>query len=256
MSASFHAAIAIGNIRITNLSMDDSLSAIECALAAKTPMRAAFVNADCVNISARDTGYQHILQRMDWIFADGIGMRIAGKMLGQPVCDNVNGTDLFPRLCADLAAHGRRLYLFGAKPGVAERAADWARSHYPGLKIVGTQHGYVAAADMAGVVAAIAASQPDVLLVAMGAPLQECWIEQHADACGATLTMGVGGLFDYYSGDIPRAPRLLRRVGLEWAWRLMQEPGRLWKRYLVGNFTFMARVAMESLRSVSKGNKA
>ena len=244
---SFPAGIEIRGLRLLNLALDDAVTAIESAVLAGTPTRVAFVNADCVNIAARDTTYRDRLAAMDWVLVDGIGMRIAGRMLKQPVRDNVNGTDLFPRLCAALAVHGRSIYLLGGRPGVAEAAASWAKKHHPALRIAGSHDGYFTANQTDQVIQDIRRSQADVLLVAMGVPLQEAWIDRHATSAGATVTIGVGGLFDYYSGRIPRAPAWMRRCGLEWVFRLIQEPGRLWRRYLVGNLVFLARIGRDRL---------
>jgi N-acetylglucosaminyldiphosphoundecaprenol N-acetyl-beta-D-mannosaminyltransferase len=246
------AANSIRGIRILNLALEEALCAIEAALHRQVRTCIAFVNADCVNIAARDAAYQADLAAMDWVFADGIGMRIAGKILGQPVRDNVNGTDLFPRLCESLAASGHGLYLLGARPGVAEAAAQWARSRYPDLRIVGCQHGYFDAEQAESVCERIRAASPDVLLVALGAPRQEHWMRCHGATSGARLLIGVGGLFDYYSGRIPRAPLWMRRLGLEWVFRLRQEPARLWRRYLIGNPAFLARIGSDRLRHNAK----
>ena len=236
------ACIQLDGIRLVNLSLTDAVTAIDCALAAHQPTRVAFVNADCANIATRDDRYRADLESCDWVFVDGIGMRIAGKVMGQTVADNVNGTDLFPPLCQMLAQQGRSIYLLGAYPGVAAAAADWAKRRYPGLKIAGTRHGYFADTATTAVLADIRESAADVLLVAFGAPRQEAWIREHFAATGATVAMGVGGLFDYFAGRIPRAPLWMRRAGLEWMFRLIQEPGRMWRRYLVGNLVFLARL--------------
>ena len=249
----YPAAIDIRDIRLTNISNEDAENAIDAALNTKVPVSIAFVNADCVNLAASDPAYRETLNCMDWVFTDGIGMKIAGKMLGQPVRENVNGTDLFPRLCAQFSISGHRVFLLGAKPGVAAKVAQWATATYPGLRIAGTQDGYFRQDDIEQVIATIRQSGADVLFVAMGAPLQENWIRQYAEKSGATVTLGVGGLFDYYSGHMPRAPLWMRHLGLEWVFRLIQEPGRLWKRYLLGNWLFMARVSgdrlLQSLKS-------
>lgn len=242
------AAIRVRDIRLNNLSMDDALNAIHGALARQVPTRIAFVNADCVNIAARVPSYLQDLQAMDWVFADGVGMRLAGQWLKQPVRANVNGTDLFPRLCEQLAQDGHRLYLLGGAEGAAAGAAAWAQQHHPGLQIAGTQHGFISDDALPAALQALRESQADVLLVGLGAPRQERWIQTHAAHTGATVVVGVGGLFDYYSGNVARAPQWMRRSGLEWVWRLMQEPRRLFYRYVVGNWVFLARIAMDSLR--------
>lgn len=242
---SYPAGIKIRGLRLLNLALDEAVAAIESAVLRRHPMRVAFVNADCINIAARDAAYREQLGDMDWVFVDGIGMRIAGQVLKQPVRDNVNGTDLFPLLCESLAGHRRSLYLLGGRPGVAEAAASWAKRRYPTLCIAGTADGYFDPHATDRVLSDIRHSGADVLLVAMGVPLQEAWISRHAETAGATVTIGVGGLFDYYSGRIPRAPAWMRGLGLEWVFRLMQEPGRLWRRYLVGNIVFLARIGAD-----------
>jgi N-acetylglucosaminyldiphosphoundecaprenol N-acetyl-beta-D-mannosaminyltransferase len=241
------AAIELRGIRLVNLALQEALDAIDGALAARLPTRIAFVNADCANLAARHPDYRDHLAACDWVFVDGSGMRLAGKIMLQPVRDNVNGTDLFPLLCERLASQGRRLFLLGARPGVAAATADWARARFPGLQIAGTRHGYYTPEEEADVLAEIRASRTDVVLVAFGALRQEAWIARHLADSGATVAIGVGGLFDYYSGRIPRAPLWMRRCGIEWIFRLIQEPGRLWRRYLVGNAVFLWRIGLDRL---------
>ncbi len=239
------ASITIQQIRLLNLRCDELLDAIAVTLRLRTPMRIAFVNPDCVNIASHDAAYRQCLTESDWVCADGIGMKIAGNLLGRPVRQNINGTDLFPRLCESLAQSGHRLFLLGGGEGIAEQAASWAEQRYPGLAIAGTQHGFFPESHNEAVIAEIRASRADVLLVAMGAPRQEKWLSAHFAETGAVLGAGVGGLFDYYSGRIPRAPQWLRDVGGEWLYRLYQEPRRLWQRYLVGNVVFLVRIFSE-----------
>jgi N-acetylglucosaminyldiphosphoundecaprenol N-acetyl-beta-D-mannosaminyltransferase len=236
------AAINIRSIRLANLAMEDALNAIDAALATRVPTRIAFVNADCVNIAARNDRYRQDLESMDWVFVDGIGMKIAGKLLDQPVRANVNGTDLFPLVCEELARGGRRIFLLGAKPGVADVVARWAQDQYPGLVIAGAHHGYFSEQETPAIVSKIRDAGTEVLFVAMGAPRQEAWINRHMKETGVNIALGVGGLFDYYSGNVPRAPMWMRNCGFEWLFRLVQEPRRLWKRYIVGNGAFLARI--------------
>jgi N-acetylglucosaminyldiphosphoundecaprenol N-acetyl-beta-D-mannosaminyltransferase len=239
------ASVRIQGLQLVNLSLEESLVAIEQALESRQMTRIAFVNPDCINQAAKDDAYRHSLAAADWVFIDGSGMRLAGRILGQPVRANVNGTDLFPLLCAEMAKQGQRLFLLGARPGMAEATAAWAQQHFPTLQIAGTQHGYYAAEEEDAVIARIRDSKTDVLLVAMGAPRQDLWLERHQTATGATIAMGVGGLLDFYSGRIPRAPLWMRRTGLEWVYRLLQEPKRMWRRYLIGNFVFVGRILLE-----------
>lgn len=241
--------------RIDNVTMASTLDRLFAWAKGSEPRQVAFVNADCVNRARADEAYTEALGTADLVLADGIGMRMAGAMLGQRVRENVNGTDLFPRLCERLEREGLSLYLLGGRPGVAEDVAAWAKSRYPGLEIAGTHHGYYAAAEDDGVVSAIRASGAAVLLVAFGAPKQDLWLAGRLAASGARVGIGVGGLFDFYSGRIPRAPAWLRELGLEWTWRFAQEPGRMWKRYWVGNVVFLARVTRARLSRPARREK-
>jgi N-acetylglucosaminyldiphosphoundecaprenol N-acetyl-beta-D-mannosaminyltransferase len=156
--------------------------------------------------------------------------------------ENVNGTDLFPRLCEAASQAGLSIYLLGARPGIAEAAANKMRERYPGLHIAGARDGYFSPEEEAGVVAGINASGAAILLVAFGVPRQELWIERWRTDLQPRVCLGVGGLFDFYSGRIARAPVWMREIGLEWVWRLLQEPKRMWRRYIIGNPLFLSRV--------------
>lgn len=203
----------------------------------------AFVNADCLNIAFNDWSYKYTLDQCERVFADGQGVRMAARATGQGSPANVNGTDMFPMLCAlSVGTGGPTLYLLGGKPGVAMRCADAMRVRYPGVQILGAEDGYFSERTEEEVLSDIADCRPDILLVAMGAPLQEQWIAKHREHLGAGVAMGVGGLFDFYSGDVARAPLFMRRAGFEWVWRLAMEPRRLARRYLLGNPLFLSRV--------------
>jgi len=239
------AAVHIAGIRLLNLGMDELVAAIEAALRGRSSTQVAFVNPACVNIAAVDPRYRAALAHADWVCPDGIGMKIAGQILGRPIRQNLNGTDLFPRLCESLAESGHQLYLLGARPGVAEATARWAQQRFPRLRIAGTRSGYFDARDEEAVIAEVRRSGADVLLVAMGVPAQDLWLRRNLKKTGARVGIGVGGLFDFYGGRIPRAPLWLREVGGEWIYRLVQEPRRMWRRYLIGNFTFLHRIVRE-----------
>ena len=208
--------------------------------------RVAFINADCVNIASRDAAYARDIDRMDLLLPDGSGLALAAKMLGKRFTDNLNGTDLFPVLCAEANRQAKSIFFLGGAPGIAERAAEAAILANPGLRVAGTAHGYLD--DEAATVAQVNESGADIVLVAMGAPKQEAFIARHATTLRASLCMGVGGLFDFVAGEKPRALVAIRKVGMEWAWRLMIEPNRLARRYLVGNPVFLARAARMAWR--------
>ncbi len=228
---------------IDDMSLRDAANAIVARLNADEPSRVAFINADCVNIAWRDEEYRRSVREADLVFADGVGVGLAAKLLRRPLRANVNGTDLFPVLCAAIEDSQHRVFLLGAKPDVAAEVAKWINRHFPEVQVCGVEDGYFDATDEAAVIARIAKAKPDLLIVAFGEPRQTKWIERHLAATGARVGIGVGGLFDFYSGRIRRAPRWLRRRGMEWAYRLWQEPRRLARRYLIGNVVFLARLA-------------
>jgi N-acetylglucosaminyldiphosphoundecaprenol N-acetyl-beta-D-mannosaminyltransferase len=230
------------NVPIHNLTMSEAVEQIVSLAHGRSAIQLCFVNADCVNIAYRDSAYRKILTRAEIVLADGIGIRIAGRVLNCHIRENVNGTDLFPILCGAIRDGGLKLYLLGGRPGVPEAVAAWAKEHYPGLQIAGTRHGYFSADEEAGILEAIRQSGADVLLVAFGVPRQEQWIAKWKETSGAKVSIGVGGLFDFYSGRIPRAPIWMRELGMEWFYRFIQEPGRMWKRYFIGNAIFLFRV--------------
>ena len=196
--------------------------------------------------------YEARLQAADAVLADGIGIRVAGKLIRQEIRQNVNGTDLFPLLCGRLQGSELGMYLLGAKPGVAEAVRDWVRDRYPTVRVCGFRDGYFTPAEEPDVLREIRDSGAQILLVAFGAPKQDLWIGEHLADSGALIAMGVGGLFDFYSGRVPRAPQWMRELSLEWAFRLMQEPSRMWKRYLVGNAVFLVRVILWTIRRGSR----
>ena len=238
----YSSVINILGIRINNVAMEDAVDDILTLAHGRDFHQICFVNADCMNVAWENPQYADVLDRATRVYADGSGVRWAGKQLGAPVRENVNGTDLFPLLCERLALGGERIFLLGGKPGVPEKTAEWIRQTWPAINLVGVRHGYYAAAEERNIVDAIAASQADILLVAFGSPKQDIWIDCKRRELKVKAAIGVGGLFDFYSGNTPRAPAWMREMGIEWAFRLLREPGRLWQRYLIGNPLFIWRV--------------
>lgn len=239
------ARIGVGDVHFDNLTMDEALARVSSMLDGQTARQISFVNAACVNIAARHRGYRRILARVDLVLPDGIGIKMASNMTGKRLKQNVNGTDFFPRLCAMMEARGASLYLIGGQAGVAERVAAVVAKHWPRLRIAGTRDGFFNLSEEGQVAAQVHASRADVLLVARGVPMQDAFIDRHLHHLGVKAAFGVGGLFDFVSGRIDRAPVWMRESGLEWLYRLLQEPARMWRRYLLGNFTFLGRIWLQ-----------
>lgn len=230
--------IAVMGVSVDNTTVNEAVDRIVAN--SHAPRSVAFVNAHSLNLAWGNPAFKQTLNAFDLRLVDGSGVRLACQMRNQPLRDNVNGTDLLPPLVARCAASGRSIFLYGARPGVAIAMADRLQMQYPDLHIAGVLDGYQHN-DPQQVVAVINACTPHIVLVALGSPLQEQWIQQWGHHCDCNTLIAVGGLFDFYSGRARRAPEWLRELGLEWTWRLLQEPKRLWKRYVVGNPAFLVR---------------
>jgi exopolysaccharide biosynthesis WecB/TagA/CpsF family protein len=236
--------IGMFGLRVANSTKDAALDWLCDRLAAGQPTRVAFLNAHCANVAARDPQYQAALAGTDALLPDGSGVALAARMHGERLAANLNGTDLVPELCGRLAAMNCSVYLLGGQAGVADAAAEALLARHPGLRIAGIRHGFFTDAEESEVVAAVNRSGADVLIAALGVPKQDVFLARHAERLDASLTIGVGALFDFLAGRVSRAPEMLRRAGLEWTWRLAQEPGRLARRYIMGNPAFLARAAI------------
>lgn len=235
--------IALFGVPVLNVSMSQALSRIDHAARTKRGARMLFVNAYSLNVACTDREFRSALNEADAVFGDGVGVRIASKVAGTPIVENVNGTDMFPKLCRLCEDRDYSIFFLGAKPGVIERMRSKLVREYPGLRIAGYHHGYFDKADdNHKIVELVNKSGADIVLVAFGVPEQEKWIMRHATALECSVCIGVGGLFDFFSGDVPRAPQWMRKHGLEWLFRLSCEPKRLWQRYLLGNPLFLWRV--------------
>lgn len=196
-------------------------------------------NAHTLNLAARDPAYHAVLRGAALVLRDGVGIEIAATLRRGTLPYNFVGTDFVPDVLADLGDLEPTVFLYGAAPGVAEEAASALCRRAPRCRVVGTADGF---GDADAVARRIAALRPDVLLVALGNPLQERWIAMHLQELNVRLAIGVGALFDYLAGRVPRAPGWVRALRSEWLFRLVVEPTRLWRRYVVGNAVFLWRV--------------
>jgi N-acetylglucosaminyldiphosphoundecaprenol N-acetyl-beta-D-mannosaminyltransferase len=209
--------------------------------------RVAYVNAHVINQSFDSPEVREGLLASDLVYCDGYGVRLAAKAVGRPVPHRMTGADWIWGVAALCEASQRSLYLLGSDPGASAEAAAELQRWYPRLRITGTHHGYfeLGSPHDERVVEHINEHRPDILLVGMGTPQQEVWVQRHFHQVDATVVWTVGALFEYVSGRIPRAPHWMADNGLEWIFRLAVEPKRMWRRYLLGNPVFLHRVLEE-----------
>lgn len=221
------------------------------------PRYAVTPNAHHIVEINKNRELRRIYEGADLVLPDGVSLLWASRLLGTPLRERVAGSDLFPRLCAAAAEYGYRVFLLGGEPGVASKAAEQLKRRHPGLRIVGfysPQFGFESCPEEnERIVRMTRESRPDILFVALGFPKQELWIYRYARACRVSIAIGVGAAFDFAAGTRRRAPRWMQRVGLEWLFRLLQEPRRLWYRYLVLGPQFALLTVAEFCRSRIRG---
>ena len=198
---------------------------------ASTLRQVCTVSPEFVMIAQQDAKFMRVLRQADLCVADGVGLLWAARYFGRALPQRVTGSDGVPLIAERAAREGWRLYLLGAAPGVAERAADVLRARYPNVQIVGTYAGSPAPEEEDAIIERVNASGADILFVAYGAPQQDMWIARNRARLDVAVAMGVGGTFDFLAGVVPRAPRWMRRWGLEWLFRLLRQPWR-WRRML------------------------
>ncbi len=193
-----------------------------------------FLNAHCFNISTKDKLYKSSLEKATFILNDGIGIEIGAKFNGIKIKENLNGTDLIPSILENLPKHSK-IFFLGGKEGVAEKASE--KLFRKKIQVVGSSNGYFTSNDL--VIQKINESEANVLVVGMGVPYQENWLTSNMKHLKhIKLAIAGGAILDFLSENINRAPLWVRKMKMEWAFRLLMEPKRMWKRYLMGNFIF------------------
>lgn len=188
-------------------------------------------NPEIIQTARRDGELMEVLQEADLAVADGAGILWAARVLGLPVPERIPGIDLMERLLLLSARKGYRVFFLGSRPPVVEQAAMAAMARYPGLTVAGWRHGYFRPEEEGSAIRAIRAARPDLLFTGMGAPRDQKWLGRNRKKLNVPVSMGVGGSFDVMAGSVRRAPFWMRRVHLEWLFRLLQQPSR-WRRML------------------------
>ncbi len=221
--------VNIGDLEILNCTLEDGLDLISWIIEFESPAQVVFVNTHVVNKIHR-TALSPIL-RETLKFNDGIGMEIAARLNGCRFAQNLNGTDFLPHLLHRAWSQHWGVYVYGARKTALEAFIQKASALFPGLELSGTD-GY-SNVPVAHLIDDIRSSGAHILLVALGVPGQELWLNAHLQQTGCLVGIGVGAFIDMYGETIPRAPRIWRSARCEWLWRLIHEPRRLWRRYLV-----------------------
>lgn len=202
------------------------LEYVRNVLASDTTHVIAAVNPEKVIAAQENPALLRALEGATLVIPDGIGVVAAARLLGKGHMSRVPGSDLMPELCQLAAAENKSVFLYGAKPNIASRAATLLQERYPGLEVAGTQHGYVAEGDMEQLVETINASGANILFVGLGSPRQEFWMEHYRERLTVQVCQGVGGTFDAICGNPKRAPRVIQKIYLEWLYRLVSQPKR------------------------------
>lgn len=227
------------NTYVNALSMDETVNRVEKMIQVGKPVQHVVINASKVNLMEKDAELRKIVNDCPLINADGASILWAAKKLGIPLTERVTGIDLFHRLIQKAEEKGYRVYLFGAREEVVGEVRRILTEKHPHLIIAGTRNGYFTEEDEPQIVADIAASRADMLFVAFSSPKKEYWVHKYLEQLHVPFVMGVGGTFDVVAGVTKRAPEWMQRHGLEWFYRFIQEPRRMWRRYILGNCQFV-----------------
>lgn len=239
------AAIKVADVPVHLVDMPGALDQIDGFIRAGEPHYNVAINAAKVVEFQSDEALRDAILDAHLLTADGQAVVWAARLLGDSLPGRVAGADLMEQLLGHAAVRGYSVYLLGAKDEVVQRCVERARELYPALRVAGHRNGYFTLAEEPEVVAAIREARPDILFLGFGTPAKEYFMHRRYRELGVPFVMGVGGTFDVFAGVVRRAPQWMQRSGLEWFFRLAQEPRRMWKRYLVGNTRFVALVARD-----------
>lgn len=238
--------VNILGIDIIPLTSDQVLAYIASVIKEEGKELVLNVNTHCMNLAYEKPWLKTFLNSSNLVFCDGAGVILGAKILGEHIPERITFADWTWELSEFCELHGYTLFFLGAKPGVADKAAEKLQERYPNLRIVGTHDGYfdksIESSENQEVIKKINARKPNILIMGMGMPLQERWLVENWDEIDANVALTGGAVFDYLSGDLKRAPRWMTENGLEWLGRLLIEPNRLWQRYILGNPRFLWRV--------------
>lgn len=244
--------IRLFGIQLTLCNSNQLLKAIEGVVGTNDKKLILSGNVHSFNLAYQHSWLRDFINQAYIVRIDGFGLRLGARLLGYETPPRMTWADFAWQLAEYSEPRGFRFFFLGARPGVADKAASRLTKQFPHLRIVGTQHGYFdktqTSSENRAVIQHINATDPDILIVGLGTPLQERWLMENWGEIDANVALTGGAVFDYVSGELRRAPRWMTDYGLEWLGRLLIEPHRLWKRYIIGNTLFVWRIFMQKLR--------
>ncbi len=231
------------SIKLNVLNTAEALQICKEMLVSNKSNTLFFINAHCFNIAVKDKDYHKALNEADLLLNDGIGMKLGSRFAQFRFKENMNGTDFIPKVIDTAQSLSLGTYFLGAKPGIAARAALKINTNVGYQSIVGHSDGFFRKDDTPSIIQAIKQSKAGLLILGMGVPMQELWIKEHLyQLPDVRLAIAGGAIIDFMSGNVKRAPRWMQVYGLEWVYRFVHEPVRLFKRYFVGNFVFFYNI--------------
>ena len=239
--------VELGGILLDQVDLAAAVDRIAAFVRSGQPHHVVTVNLDFLSIANRNPEFEATLNGADLAVADGMPLVWLSRLRSERLEERVAGVELVMESCRMGAELGSSVFLLGAAPGVAEAAGKRIQESYPGIRIAGTYAppvGALTAQENRYIIDLIRLAAPDFLFVALGAPRQDLWIREHLTELRVPVAMGVGCVLDLLAGNVRRAPAWMQRGGLEWAFRLVQEPGRLWRRYLVNDLPLLARLTL------------
>ena len=208
----------------------------------------SYVNINTVNHASREPWLKEYINNSLFTYCDGVGVLLGARILGERIQERITLADCVDELCVRLEQLEVRVFFLGASDETVKKAVNAVESRFPRLRVCGSAHGYFDLSNGIDIQRQINKAKPDIVFVGMGMPRQEAWIRKNAKDVNATLFWSAGALFEFLAGTRKRCPRWMSSSGLEWLFRLCQEPARLWRRYLVGNPVFLARIILRRLR--------
>jgi N-acetylglucosaminyldiphosphoundecaprenol N-acetyl-beta-D-mannosaminyltransferase len=241
--------VNILGVQVACLSMKQLLDYVQGCIAAGDGIHTIlYANAHCLNVAYQDAAYLQILNQSDLVLADGVSMVWGSRALGGCRLEKLTAVVWLHNFCQRFANSGWRVYILAGRPGVAEQARINLARRYPGLNFVGCSDGFFDQKGQEDVLQEIALLSPQVVFVGMGTPLQEKWLAANRVRIAAPLCWASGALFDYVAGLEKRAPDWVDALGMEWFWRLLEDPKGKWRRYIIGNPVFIYRVLCQRMR--------